>query len=52
MKRLLLLLAILAGVTILGRRLSGRFRERIQALPERMMSGMQQMMEKMPEDFP
>jgi hypothetical protein len=52
MRRLLLLLAIVAGAIVLGRRLSGRFRERIQDLPERMMSGMQQMMEKMPEDFP
>ena len=52
MRRLLLLLAIVAGSILLGRRLAGRLQEHMQALPERMMAHMQQMMEKMPEDFP
>ena len=52
MKRLMLLLVILAGGVLLGRRLAGRLHERVQALPERMMSHMSQVMEKMPEGSP
>jgi hypothetical protein len=52
MRRWLLLLAIVAGGILLGRRLAGRVREHMQSLPERMMSHMQQMMEKMPEESP
>ncbi|UCH86290.1 MAG: hypothetical protein JSU97_07085 [Dehalococcoidia bacterium] len=52
MRRWLLLLAIVAGSILLGRRLAGRLREHMQSLPERMCSHMQQMMEKMPEEFP
>jgi len=52
MKRVVLLLVILAGGILLGRRLAGRLHERVQSLPERMMSHMSQMMEKMPEDSP
>ena len=52
MTRLLLLLAVVAGGILLGRRLAGPFRERLQSLPERMMSHMQHVMEEMPEDFP
>jgi hypothetical protein len=52
MRRWLLLLAIVAGGILLGRRLAGRVREHMQSLPERMTSHMQQMMEKMPEESP
>jgi hypothetical protein len=52
MRRFLLFLVIVAGAIFLGRRLAGRLRERVQSLPERMMSHMQHMMEKMPEEFP
>jgi hypothetical protein len=52
MRRWLLLLAIVAGGILLGRRLAGRVREHMQSLPERMMAHMQQMMEKMPEESP
>ncbi len=52
MRRWLLLLAILAGGILLGRRLAGRLQEHMQSLPERMMAHMHQVMEKMPEDFP
>jgi len=51
MRRWLLPLAIVAGAIVLARRLAGRFREHIQSLPERMMSGMQQRMAQMMEEM-
>jgi hypothetical protein len=52
MRRWLVFLVIVVGAILLGRRLAGWLRENMQSLPERMMSHMQQMMEKMPEDSP
>jgi hypothetical protein len=56
MRRALLLLTIVAGGSVLVRRLAGWIRERIEALLERVTSAMQQkmagMMEEMPEGCP
>jgi ribose 1,5-bisphosphokinase PhnN len=56
MRRALLLLTIVAGGSVLVRRLAEWIRERIEALLERVTSAMQQkmagMMEEMPEGCP
>jgi len=56
MRRALLLLAMVAGSAVLGRRLAEWIRERIEVLLGRVTSAMQQkmgrMMEEMPEGCP
>lgn len=52
MRRVLLLLTIVTGAAVLGRRLAAWIRERIEALLERVTSAMQQKMARKMEEMP
>jgi hypothetical protein len=52
MRRALLLLTIVAGGAVLGRRLAAWIRERIEVLLGRVTSAMQQKMARMMEEMP